>query len=69
MSTSTTSYLRRRGCVLWKDDLMHCDHASFSRAFDLSELLDDLTVGRIMEEHDPQDSSASGILINRIDGH
>src|SRR5258708_1246438 len=55
--------------VFGEADLVDCYHASLGRAFDLSELLDYLAVGRVMEEHDPHVCSGSGILINRIDGH
>ena len=48
---------------------MDPDHASFSRALHLSELLDDLTVGRIGEEYDSGDSPDSGILLSRLEGN
>src|SRR5271155_5576711 len=48
---------------------MDCNHSSLGCSFDLSELLDDLPVGRIIEEHNPGHRSSSGILINGIDGH
>ena len=40
-------------------------HASFSRALLLSELLDYLAVGWIMELHETRNRLASGLLINR----
>jgi hypothetical protein len=45
------------------------DHASFCRPLELSELLDNLPVRRIMEHHNSQNRAGSRFSINGIDGH